>query len=459
MKRFEEVYSCDSVTLNVTNNCNLACTYCFEKSKSKVMMTTDTAIKAIDKTYRDTGKDREPFTINFFGGEPLLNWEAIKAVVDHCNEKSYRVRYGMTTNLTMLTDEMVKYIDDNSIALLVSVDGIKSIHDKNRCNSFDTVYKNMKRLIDEGLGIYIEARMTILPEDIEYAKDGVKMLFDMGIDNLCPMPVNDVPWSKEDIKKAKEFYLDMMKFFTDTMNDESNTRNISIKNCDDMMVNIMSPDQDDPVMCPIFENTWCTIDSYGDVYACHQGPTSVSKEKEYLRVGNLDFIDETKLTTIKKKATYPKNRCKGCKGRAICKCGCPTENLRSTGTYDAPSDAYCDLQIALAEAVLEYHEEILNASNLRNHMIVMLQENIKIKKYLDSMCDDISIDDKLQLYTRMSHVKEMITNIHDSLFPSFRWYIDEKLKYITALLLAKDNLTFAQVESYIDKKKGMVVNG
>ena len=53
----------------------------------------------------------------------------------------------------------------------------------------------------------------------------------------------------------------------------------------------------------------------------------------------------------------------------------------------------------------------------------------------------------------------MITNIHDSLFPSFRWYIDEKLKYITALLLAKDNLTFAQVESYIDKKKGMVVNG
>ena len=89
MKKFSEVYGkANSVTLNVTNNCNLDCVYCFEKEKTSAMMPPEIAIEAIDKMYNKL-KGREAFTINFFGGEPLLNWKTIKAVIDHCNEKKY----------------------------------------------------------------------------------------------------------------------------------------------------------------------------------------------------------------------------------------------------------------------------------------------------------------------------------------------------------------------------------
>ena len=460
MKKFEDVYQCDSITLNVTNNCNLSCTYCFEKAKNKCMMSKETAIKAVEKAYRDLGTDRQPFTINFFGGEPLLNWEAIKAVIDFCNESHYKVRYGITTNLTLLTEEIISYIDDSSMAILVSIDGIKEVHDKNRSNSFDLVIKNLKTLIDRGLGIYVEARMTILPEDMKYAKDGVQMLFDLGVNNFCPMPVYDQEWNESSLSDAKKFYHEMMQFFTDIMNDESNTRNISIKNCDDMIVNIMSPELDDPIMCPIFENTWCTIDYQGDVYACHQGPTSDPDNKEKLLVGTLDEIDETKLTNIQRRATYPKDRCKDCKGRSICKCGCPTENARMTGKYDEPTDSYCDLNIALVEAVREYQDKLLTAKNIRNRMLVIIQENVKLRNYVDLLFNETDMTDKLTLTTRIMHFDEMVANLgDDKILPSFREYIDSKLAVIVSIVLANSNITYDEMKRIMGKLQEVNMSG
>ena len=103
--RFEEFYgNSDSITLNVTNNCNLACSYCFETDKTRAMMKPEIAVEAIKKAYSPNAPNTMPYTINFFGGEPLLNWPAIKAVIDYCNENNLKVQYGFTTNLTILTE-------------------------------------------------------------------------------------------------------------------------------------------------------------------------------------------------------------------------------------------------------------------------------------------------------------------------------------------------------------------
>ena len=254
MKKFSEVYGkANSVTLNVTNNCNLDCVYCFEKEKTPAMMPPEIAIEAIDKMYNKL-EGREAFTINFFGGEPLLNWKTIKAVIDHCNEKNYVVRYGITTNLTILTDEMLDYFDDVNMPLLVSIDGIKEVHDRNRCNSYDRVIANFKKLIDRGLGQYIETRFTIMPHDIKYTLQGMKELFDLGINNFCPMPVTDTEWDDESLDECRKFYKDCNEWFLSIVSDPKNKRNVSIKNIDDLLRNVLMPEHNDPYMCPIFGN-------------------------------------------------------------------------------------------------------------------------------------------------------------------------------------------------------------
>lgn len=437
MRKFQDVYDCDSITINVTNNCNLNCKYCFEHEKNKNFMSPQTAIDIIDTSYKKINKELNEFTINIFGGEPLLNWPTIKALIDHCNEKQYKVKYGITTNLTILTDEMIKYIDDNEIMMLVSIDGIKEVHDKNRCNTYDIVIENLKELIKNNLSLFVEARMTILPEDVKNAIYGVKELINLGINNICPMPVTDVEWSEEHLQELKEYYNSLMKYYISLLNDNLITRNISIKNTDEILTNVLEPEAIDPVMCPIYSNKWCAFDTNGDVYPCHQGPTSEEPYKSNMFLGNIyTGIDETKLRKSHKYAEFLKADCNGCIARAICKCGCPSENMRMSNSEDIPTNAYCDTQRILVQAVKQYQNKILNASNIRNRSINLLKENIKIKSYLDKMFTTTDFSNRLEFISRICHLQEMMHNLGEqNIYPTFRAYINEKLKGLIAAML------------------------
>lgn len=452
MKKFNEVYDCDSITINVTNNCNLHCIYCFEHEKNKNFMSPKTAIDIIDKSYNNIDKRKGEFTINIFGGEPLLNWETIKELIDHCNEKKYNVKYGITTNLTLLTDEMIQYIDDNEIMMLVSIDGIKEVHDKNRCNSYDIAVENLKDLINHKLGIFVEARMTILPEDAKYAMDGVKDLINLGVNNICPMPVTDVDWNKEQLADLKQYYNSLMKYYISILNDDLSTRNISIKNTDEILTNVLEPEVTDPIMCPIYSNKWCAFDTNGDVYACHQGPTSEEPFKSNMRLGNIyTGIDETKLRKSYSYATYPKDECKSCVARPVCKCGCPSENMRMNNSEYIPTDGYCKTQRILVESVKLYQNQIINASNIRNRSINLLKENIKIKLYLDKLLATTDFNDRLQSITRLMHLQEMINNLGEkNIYPTFKSYLAIKENIILASLLTITNQTLANA---MDKTK------
>ena len=101
MKNFEEIYSeLNSVTMIITNRCNLACDYCFERSKGNKDMTVETAIEIVDKTYNKLPTPSGRFTYNLFGGEPMVNWPVVKAILDHIDEKNYNAQVGITTNMT-----------------------------------------------------------------------------------------------------------------------------------------------------------------------------------------------------------------------------------------------------------------------------------------------------------------------------------------------------------------------
>lgn len=441
---FKEAYKCDSITLNITNNCNLNCTYCFEHNKNREMMPSKVAIDAVDAAYNPVKyNNNQKFTINIFGGEPLLNWQCFKDLIDHCNEKEYEVSYGVTTNLTGLTDEMIQYFDDNGVMLLVSCDGIRSVHNKNRCNSWDRVINNINRLKEAGLTLFIEIRMTILPEDVPYAMDGVKMFVDMGIDNICPMVVTDVEWTREQLNQLEKFYMELNEFYVECLNKDWD-RNIAIKNADDALMNVMSPYVDDPIMCPIYRRGWCCIDYKGDVYPCHQLPTSSEEEKEKQRIGNIyTGVDNDILKDDDIIAKYPYDYCTNCLGKAICKAGCIEENLRMTGNMMKPSKAYCDTKIALVRAIRMYQNKLLYAENIRSRQINILIANLKIRKYLDTIFKDLPkiATDRLILNARISHVKEMISNLgEDKILPTFNEYFNKRMIEIISTIVAANDL-------------------
>lgn len=147
--------------LEVTQDCTLACKYCVygeyypsHRSASKKAMTLSTAKKSIDYIYniiKDRGK--KEFHISFYGGEPLLNFGLIQKIIRHARNKfsHWTLSFNFTTNLTVLSEEMIDFIIENDVHLTVSLDGPRENHDAKRVyhngsGSFDTVMKNLARI-------------------------------------------------------------------------------------------------------------------------------------------------------------------------------------------------------------------------------------------------------------------------------------------------------------------------
>jgi uncharacterized protein len=145
----------------VSANCNLRCAYCVyngnyinQRSLTPDNMDFDTACKGIDIVYNHL-KDRElkEFAFGFYGGEPLLNVELIRQIIDYTRDRftGWDLHYNMTTNLTLLKEDSLELLVKNNIALLISLDGDKPNHDAKRRfvngnGTFDTVIRNLEKI-------------------------------------------------------------------------------------------------------------------------------------------------------------------------------------------------------------------------------------------------------------------------------------------------------------------------
>ncbi len=439
MENFTTVYSKpQAVTMLLTNDCNLACSYCFESNKGKDYMPKEMALDILKATYNVVDPMAGIFTLNMFGGEPLMNWETFKAVCDYVLENNLKIRITATTNLTLLTDEMIDYIDELSIPILVSVDGIKEVHDKHRCNSFDKVIENMKKLIDRDLGYLIEARMTVAPDTAKYMYESVKMLVDLGINNIANVPASDLDWDAQSIQDYKDNYEKILDMYIDILNDETNKRNISLYKVDQALNLALEPIKEDTSMCNIGNPRWVIVDWKGDIWPCPDYPTTDNIDLIAGKIGNFyTGVDETKVDPKPMVATYELERCKGCEAISICKSGCPYENYTKNGKFNEPTIGYCTLQKAFVEIIKAYQDKLLEATNIRSRQLNVLIENLKVKKYYDDKVKTVNLFDR-EFGVRLNHFVEKYENLNNkgNILPSFDTYFKHELMTINAIVAA-----------------------
>lgn len=211
VKDFKELLNCKlaRIVLVMSEDCNMRCKYCaysgkylYNRSHSETKMSPETMKKAVD-FYFSRSQATPDKAISFYGGEPLLSFELIDNCIDYI-KKEYPgpVRYNMTINGTLLSDERVEFLVKNNFSLLVSIDGPRDIHDRYR------VFKNGKGTWD----IIIENLKQMKSKYPEYYRDNVG--FNMILTPHSNLKAIDEFISRPDIKVENVIFSNVMPKFT-----------------------------------------------------------------------------------------------------------------------------------------------------------------------------------------------------------------------------------------------------
>jgi len=210
----DEIEFC--LTLLVTEDCNLRCSYCFEPEKRPRRMPFEIARDAV-REYLSREEGPDALSIDFCGGEPMLEFDLIRRVFDYCMEQGpwrKRFRLSLGTNGTVLTEKMRRWFEAHPcFQISVSLDGIKEVHDRNRSNSYDAVIRNIDffRRYDQTV------KMTISPHTVPRLAECVVHIHELGLKpeaNVVFEPVWGSPGQKaallhvyaRELDKLVEFY-------------------------------------------------------------------------------------------------------------------------------------------------------------------------------------------------------------------------------------------------------------
>ena len=166
-------------------------------------MTPEVAEAAVEFML-SASRDMTWISLLFFGGEPLLEFDTMRFIVDYCatrsEETGKEVRYSMTTNGTLMTEGVARFLAENGISYLLSIDGRKEVHDAHRRmvdggSSFDTVMERVPMM--KRFQPWQGTRMTLSPSTIHCAAEDVDMLHRRGINQFIIGPATGIEWSDE----------------------------------------------------------------------------------------------------------------------------------------------------------------------------------------------------------------------------------------------------------------------
>ena len=341
-----------ALCLHIAHDCNLACQYCFaeegEYHGRRALMSFEVGKKALDFLIANSG-NRRNLEVDFFGGEPLMNWEVVKQLVEYgrSKEKEYNknFRFTMTTNGVLLNDEIMEYCNREMSNVVLSLDGRKEVNDKMRPfrggkGSYDLIVPKFQKFAEMRGDKDYYVRGTFTRHNLDFSKD-VMEFADLGFRSMSIEPVVAAPEEEyaireEDLPQIMEEY--------DRLAEEYLKRKKEGRGFNFFHFNIDL--NQGPCVAKRLSGCgsgteYLAVTPWGDLYPCHQ----FVGQEEFL-LGNVDtgvtnerIRDEFKLCNV-----YAKDKCRDCFARFYCSGGCAANSYNFHGSITDAYDIGCAMQ-------------------------------------------------------------------------------------------------------------------
>ena len=330
-----------ALCLHIAHDCNLACEYCFagegEYHGRRALMSLEVGKKALDFLVANSG-NRINLEVDFFGGEPLMNWQVVKELVEYGRSleepNNKKFRFTLTTNGVLLNDEIMEFAGREMANIVLSIDGRREVHDRMRPfrggqGSYDLIVPKFQKAAESRgqTGYYV--RGTFTRNNLDFSED-VLHLADLGFRQISVEPVVAQPsdaWAirESDLVKLKEEYdklaLEMIK----------RRREGRGFNFFHFMIDL----EGGPCVAKRLSGCgsgteYLAVTPWGDLYLMGNVEEGITRE---------EIRDEFKCCNV-----YAKDKCRRCFAKFYCSGGCAANSYNFHGNINDAYDVGCELQ-------------------------------------------------------------------------------------------------------------------
>jgi uncharacterized protein len=362
-----------ALCLHVAHDCNLRCEYCFASKgdyhTGRKMMPREVALKATDYLVEHSGK-RHTIEIDFFGGEPLLNFETVKEVVAYGRgmerQVGKRFYFTITTNASLLNDERIDFINEHMDNVVISIDGRKEIHDAVRHDaygrgSYDDIVPLAQKLVAGRNGKSYFVRGTFTKRNLDFSND-VFHLADLGFKEISVEPVvgsgDDLFIKESDIPEILAEYERLAVLYLERLRKGNKFRfyhfNLDLYDGPCLFKRITS--------CGAgFE--YLAVSPQGSIYPCHQfvGQNEFVLGNVFAGIKNAELVGKFENNNILTKKT-----CSNCWAKLFCSGGCHANAWFTNADMTKPNEISCILQKKRIECAIMIQYVLKAECNVAN---------------------------------------------------------------------------------------------
>ena len=349
-----------ALCLHIAHDCNLACKYCFaeegEYHGRRALMSFEVGKKALDFLIANSG-NRRNLEVDFFGGEPLMNWQVVKDLVAYGREQEKihdkNFRFTLTTNGILLNDEVQEFVNKEMGNVVLSLDGRKEINDMMRPfrggqGSYDQIVPKFQKMAESRNQTNYYVRGTFTHYNLDFAKDVLHMA-DLGFKQISVEPVVAPPEAdyairEEDVPVLCEEY---DRLAAEIVRREKAGEHFNFFH---FMIDLTGGPCVAKRLSGCGSGTeYLAVTPWGDFYPCHQ----FVGQEEFL-MGNVDdgIIREDIRDEFKTCNVYAKEKCRDCFARFYCSGGCAANSWNFHHSINDAYDIGCELERKRVECAI-----------------------------------------------------------------------------------------------------------
>lgn len=340
-----------ALCLHIAHTCNLNCSYCFASQGKyqgeRAVMSFEVGKRALDFLVENSGTRRN-LEVDFFGGEPLMNFQVVKDLVKYARsiEKQHNknFRFTLTTNGVLIDDDVIDFCNKEMSNVVLSLDGRKEVHDRfrvdyNNKGSFDKIVPKFKKLVEKRENKNYYMRGTFTHHNPDFLED-IKTMLDLGFTELSMEPVvtkkgDASELTEEDLPIVLSQYEDLAKLMLEK---DKEGKPFTFYH---YMIDLT----DGPCIYKRISGCgsgteYMAVTPWGDLYPCHQfvGDEKFKLGDIYNGVDNKEIVNEFLSCNV-----YARKECKDCWAKLYCSGGCAANAYHATGSIKGVYDYGCKL--------------------------------------------------------------------------------------------------------------------